>query len=195
MFDFYGDRTDIWLASRFDADAALEDGFISGDGIPVQITMPVDRPWVPLHILHGASPDTDIIEADVFLITPDRPDLLYGEGLTIERSEPASELLLDDLRSDENMEWIPEEGWFTYLNLETEAANVVYDLAIGVDGNSPSFVDAGFTKFEPTHDHLNAMGLEIDHGPWWNLIGMAVVGMASGLLGATFALNRRRTIL
>lgn len=192
MFDFYGDRTDVWLASRFDAEAAAADGFISGDGIPVQITMPVDRPWVPLHILHGASPDTDIIEADVFLITPDRPDLLYGEGLTIERSEPASDLLLDDLRSDENMEWIPEEGWFTYLNLETEAANVVYDLAIGVEGNSPSFVDAGFTKFEPTHDHLHAMGLEIDHGPWWNVASMLVVGLGAGFLGATMAANRRR---
>lgn len=194
MFDFYGDRTDIWLASRFDAAAAAADGFISGDGIPVQITMAVDRPWVPLHILHGASPDTDIIEADVFLITPDRPDLLFGEGLTIERSERASDLLLDDLRSDENMEWVPDEGWFTYLALETEAANVVYDLAIGVDGRSPSFVDAGFTKFEPTHDHLHAMGLELDHGPWWNLASMLVVGLGAGFVGASVAAGRRREV-
>ena len=192
MFSFYGDRTQIWLASRFDADQAAQDGFVSGDGIPVQITMPVDRPWVPLHILHGASPDTAIIEADVFLITPDRPNLLYGEGLTIERSEEASPLLLDDLRSDENMEWVPQSGWFTYLALNTEAENVVYDLAIGVEGNSPSFMDAGFTKFEPTTRQLRAMGLTTDTNEAGQLLIVVLVGALAGTLGAAFVVNRKR---
>ena len=49
-----------------------------------------------------------------------RPNLLYGEGLIVERSEWANDLLLRDLRSDENMEWVPDNGWFTYLKLETE---------------------------------------------------------------------------
>lgn len=195
MLEFYGSRSPFFLAARFDAEAAAQDEFIAGDGIPVQITMPTERPWVPLHILHGATPDSEIIEADVFLFTPERPTLLYGEGLEIERSEWANDLLLDDLRSDENMEWIPTEGWFTYLSLETEAANVVYDLAIGVEGNAPSFVDAGFTKFEPTHEHLHAMGLEIDHGPWWNLAAMTVVGLGAGLLGGTVVANRRRPLV
>ena len=93
-------------------------------------------------------------------MTPDRPDLLYGEGLTIERSEWASDVLLDDLRSDEAMEWIPEQAWFTYLKLETEAVNVVYDLSVGVGATTPSFVDAGFMTIEPTPDHLEAVGLQ-----------------------------------
>ncbi len=160
MLDFYGSRSPYFMAARFDADAAAQDDFVAGDGIPVQITMPTRQPWVPLHFLHGAIPDSEIIEADVFLLTPERPDLLYGEGLTIERSEWASDLLLDDLRSDEGMEWIPAEGWFTYLKLETEAANVVYDLSVGVGSTPPSFVDAGFMSVEPTPQHLAAVGLQ-----------------------------------
>lgn len=160
LLEFYGSRSPYFLAARFDADAAAQDNFVAGDGIPIQITMPTRQPWVPLHILHGATPDSVIIEADVFLLTPDRPDLLYGEGLTIERSEWASEVLLDDLRSDEAMEWIPEEAWFTYLKLETEAVNVVYDLSVGVGSTAPSFVDAGFMRVEPTPQHLEAVGLQ-----------------------------------
>ncbi len=145
LLDFYASRSPYFLAARFDASAATADGFAAGDGIPVQITIPTERPWVPLHILHGASPDTAIIEADVYLLTPDRPDLLHGDGLTVERSERASDLLLDDLRSDVNMEWVPRDGWFTYLRLETEARNVVYDLSVGVDGAPPSYFDAAMT--------------------------------------------------
>ena len=158
--EFYGSRSPYFMAARFDAEAAAADGFISGDGIPVQITIPIDRPWVPLHILHGATPDTEIIEADVFLLTPERPSLLHGTGLTVERSEPASQLLLDDLRSDENMEWVPESGWFTHLDLDVEAHELVYDLAISVDGDFPSFVDAGLTRYEPTEQQLEDFGLE-----------------------------------
>ena len=159
MLDYYASRSPYFLAARFDPDAASEDDFVAGDGIPVQITMPTERPWVPLHILHGASPDSEIIEADVFLLTPEQPDLLYGEGLFVERSEPASKLLLDDLRSDVNMEWVPEAGWFTYLRLETEAENVVYDLSVGVGDTPPSFVDAGFMRLEPSARQLEAVGL------------------------------------
>lgn len=183
LLEFYSSRSPYFLAARFDADLAAQDGFAAGDGIPVQITMPTVRPWVPLHILHGAKPDSENINADVYLLTPDRPDLLYGEGLKLEISEPADEILLDDLRSDDGMEWVPEEGWFTYLVLDTEADNVFYDLSVGVEGSPPSFVDAGFTRFEPTEEHLQAMGLQhednVPDGVWW-FVGAAVLG---GLFG------------
>jgi hypothetical protein len=182
MLEFYASRSPYFLAARFDAKAAAEDGFISGDGIPVQITVPTPRPWVPLHILHGAKPDSAIIEADLFLLTPDRPDLLHGEGLTVERSEPAGQLLLDDLRSDENMEWVPDSGWFTHLVLETEAPNVTYDLSVGVDGRAPSFVDAGFTRFEPSTRHLTAMGLEQARGDFEEMAGLLIAGIVGGLV-------------
>ena len=111
-------------------------------------------------------PDSAVIEADIFLLTPERPDLLYGEGLVIERSERASDLLLDDLRSDLRMEWVPESGWFTYLSLETQAENLVYDLSVGVGDVAPSYVDAGFTRFEPTPEQLDTLGLEPAQS-WW----------------------------
>ena len=192
MLDFYASRSPYFLAARFDATAAAEDGFLAGDGIPVQITIPTPRPWVPLHILHGAAPDTEIIEADVFLLTPERPDLLYGEGLTIERSERASDLLLADLRSDENMEWIPEQGWFTYLALGTPAENVTYDLSVGVEGLAPSYVDAGFTRFEPTPEQLEAFGLEPVRSTELVFLGFGamLVAVAGGLAGGWLVMRR-----
>lgn len=191
MLDFYASRSPYFMAARFDAEAAAQDGFTAGDGIPVQITVPTARPWVPLHILHGASPDTAVISADVFLLTPDRPDLLYGEGLTVENSGPATELLLDDLRSDQNMEWIPEHGWLTYLRLDTAAENVVYDLSVGVDQAGPSFVDAGLTRFEPTPRQLESFGLEAQRP--WGVILMAASGLAmvAGVIGGLVASRRR----
>lgn len=190
MLEFYASRSPYFLAARFDADRAQQDGFGSGDGIPVQITLPTPRPWVPLHILHGAQPDSSIVNADIFLLTPERPDLLHGEGLQVNVSEMASDLLLDDLRSDENMEWIPEEGWFTHLILETDAENLTYDLSVGVGDIPPSFVDAGFTRIEPTDDSLQAMGLERIH--WTN--GAWVVAMAAilgGLIGGLMVKESR----
>ncbi len=190
MLDFYGSRSPYFLAARFDASAAEDDGFISGDGIPVQITIPTDRPWVPLHILHGAVPDTDIIEADVFLLTPERPELLHGTGLTIERSEPARDLLLDDLRSDTNMEWVPESGWFTFLALDVEAQELVYDLSVGVDGRAPSFVDAGLTRFEPTDQQLADFGIPRATSRWPNIMALVFAG---SLVGAVAGVGIVRT--
>ncbi len=190
MLEFYASRSPYFLAARFDADLAAADGFVSGDGIPVQITMPTPRPWVPLHILHGATPDREVITADIYLLTPDRPELLYGEGITIERSEWASDLLLDDLRSDANMEWVPEQAWFTYLDLETEASNLTYDLSVGVDESGPSFLDAGLTRFEPTPEDLERFGL----GPaWstWDYVALVAAVVAAGVLGGIVATRRR----
>ncbi len=185
LLDYYASRSPYFLAARFDADAAIADGFTAGDGIPVQITIPTDRPWVPLHILHGAKPDSEIIEADVFLLTPERPSLLHGVGIQRAFSGRASQLLLDDLRSDENMGWVPEEGWLTHLELRTESRNLVYDLAVGVDGERPSFVDAGFARFEPSDEQLGALGLRRTSGSSLGrpmLAGAAVLAIVGGAL-------------
>ncbi len=193
LLEFYGSRSPYFLAARFDAEAAAEDGFASGDGIPVQITVPTERPWVPLHILHGASPDTSVIEANIYVFTPERPDFLYGEGLRIEHSRPATDELLDELRSDTNMEWIPDAAWFSYLRLETEAENLVYDLSIGVGDVAPSFLDAGFTRFEPTAGQLASFGLEVvDPNRRWQLLAAAlVVALVGGIAGGLIVTRRR----
>ena len=197
LLEFYSSRSPYFMAARFDTEAAEQDEFVAGDGIPVMITMPTIRPWVPLHILHGASPDSTVIDASVFLLTPERPNLLYGEGLTVEGSEWANDSLLDDLRSDENMDWIPETAWFTYLDLNTDASNLTYDLSVGVGDIAPSFVDAGFTRFEPTTTQLEAFGLEpVDPNRGWKLIGgAAAVAIVAGAFGGLVVRRRRSALM
>src|SRR5690606_24645015 len=107
VLDFYADRSPIFLAAVFDGDAANERGQAIGDGTPVHLTIPTDNPWVPLRILALGKQPQDRVEADVFLLTDDVPSLLPGErdGLELTHSETASDLLLEDLRSDDGMGW------------------------------------------------------------------------------------------
>jgi hypothetical protein len=85
------------------------------------------------------------VEADVFLLTDDEPELLAGgTGMTLERSVEANDLLLDDLRSDVGMEWVPDDMWLSYLTIDAPAAELDYDLAVSNrPGVTPSLVDAG----------------------------------------------------
>ena len=89
------------------------------------------------------------------------------------------------------MEWVPEDGWFTHLVLETEAANVVYDLSVGVDGLAPSFVDAGFTRFEPNLKHLEAMGLEPVSGVGGDIASLMIAGVLGGLVAGVMVRRRQ----
>ena len=146
VLDFYAERSPIFLAAVFDGEAAAERGQVIGDGTPVHITIPTDNPWVPLRILALGKRPIDRVQADVFLLTSDRPALLpVGEsGLRLEHSEPATQSLLDDLRSDDGMGWVPEDAWLTKLAVNSTAADLTYDLAIDASGqNAPSPVAAG----------------------------------------------------
>lgn len=152
VLDFYGNRSPIFMAVRFNLERARDKSLGVGDGIPVHVTIPTDQPWVPLRILALGREANEIVEADVFTLTETRPAMLpvagwpgAAEGMTLERSEPASELLLADLRSDRGMEWLPEEGmWLNYVRINTPAGELEHDLALNVTGGSPSAVDAGF---------------------------------------------------
>ena len=67
-----------------------------------------------------------------------------GAGLTLEHSAPATQSLLDDLRSDDGMGWVPESAWLTKLAVDSSAGDLTYDLAIDASGrNAPSPVAAG----------------------------------------------------
>jgi len=145
MLDFYAERSPIFMAARFDATRARDLGQTSGDGTPIMVTIPTERPWVPLNILSLGLDDTQLIEADVFLLTDGKPELLAGgPGLTLARSEPASDGLLADLRSDKGMEWVPDEMWFTHLPLSAPAGDLDYDLAVSTDpAVAPRAIDAG----------------------------------------------------
>jgi hypothetical protein len=153
VLDFYAERSPIFMAARFDADAARERGDQQGDGTPIHLTIPVSNPWVPLRILGlGDSGDTKI-DADVFLLTDRAPALLpqpgtpLGFGLIPLRSELASPQLLSDLRSDKGMEWVPQSMWFTAFRVGEQAGRLRYDLAVDASGRGrPSLVWAGLRR-------------------------------------------------
>jgi hypothetical protein len=154
VLDFYADRSPIFLAAAFDADAAAERGQAIGDGTPVHLTIPTDDPWVPLRILGLGKAPGEPVEADVYLLTDDRPRLLPNAGgladsagLTLDHSAAATDLLLDDLRSDAGMGWVPHDAWLTKVVVDLPAGDLTYDLAIAADGGAPSTVDAGFAPF------------------------------------------------
>jgi hypothetical protein len=157
VLDFYANRSPIFLAAVFDADAAAARGQAIGDGTPVHLTIPTDDPWVPLRILALGKSAAETVEADVYLLTDEVPALLpapgvpFGpEGLALAHSAAASELLLDDLRSDAGMGWIPERAWLTKVRVDGSASDIAFDLAVGVGGRAPSAVDAGFAPVGPT---------------------------------------------
>jgi hypothetical protein len=147
VLDFYARRSPVFMAARFDASRAAALGQRAGDGTPIMVTMRTDRPWVPLRILAlGAQPQSRI-QADVFLLTDSQPKLLAGgRGLSAERSGPASTSLLDDLRSDTGMGWVPDAMWLTHLPLDSAARDLDYDLAIATGPRAlPRLLDAGIS--------------------------------------------------
>ncbi len=150
VLDFYAARSPIFLAAVFDADAAAERGQAIGDGTPVHITIPTDNPWVPLRILALGKTATERIDADVYLLTDRTPALLPAptgdNGLNLAHSAPASQSLLDDLRSDRGMEWVPDRGWLTKVGIDAEAPQLTFDLAIDASGaGAPSRAMAGLS--------------------------------------------------
>ena len=180
VLDFYGHRSQIFMAARFDAARAAALGQTAGDGTPIMLTIPTDAPWVPLRILSLGLEGEEVVEADVFLLTDEEPDLLAGgPGLSLDRSEPADALLLDDLRSDVGMEWVPQDMWFSYLQVEAEAADLDYDLAISPDESTlPTLEDTGVPA--PEARPIDAPGPAI---PVWPMAAGAVVAV---ILAAAF---------
>ncbi len=148
VLDFYATRSPIFLAAAFDADAAAERGQQVGDGTPVHITIPTDNPWVPLRILALGKNGEERVDADVYLLTDHRPELLPvpngDNGIRLDHSAGASESLLTDLRTDRGMEWVPGSAWLTKVAVDASAGRLSYDLAIDASGaNAPSRIDAG----------------------------------------------------
>ena len=186
VLDFYADRSPIFMAAAFDADAAAERGQAIGDGTPVHLTIPTDDPWVPLRILGLGKAAGERVEADVYLLTDERPTLLPNAGglgdsagLLLGHSAAASDSLLSDLRADDGMAWVPEEAWLTKVVVDAEAGDLTYDLAISADGGTPSAIDAGFAPFGPDPAPRSPVALLL-------LVGaVAIVAVPLGLDRAT----------
>lgn len=158
VLDFYAQRSPIFMAAAFDADAAAARGQAIGDGTPVHLTIPTDNPWVPLRILGLGKQAAERVEADVYLLTDERPALLPNpgrvtpaSGLRLAHSAAATDLLLSDLRSDVGMGWVPDDAWLTKVEVDASAPELTFDLAIDASGaGRPSAVDAGFAPIGPT---------------------------------------------
>ena len=185
VLDFYARRSPVFMAARFNAQRAAELDQQAGDSTPIMATIPTDDPWVPLRILGLGADESDQIEADVFLLTDAEPALLAGgPGLTVSRSEPARDLLLDDLRSDVGMEWLPEEMWLSYLQLASPAGELDFDLAVSATpGQDPEFADTGVPEPETV-----PVGTPGDRVPRWPLYA----GVAAGPVVAAGALRMLR---
>jgi len=152
VLDFYAQRSPIFLAAVFDGDAAQQRGQRVGDGTPVHITIPVANPWVPLRILGLGKQPVDRVDADVFLLTDQTPSMLPlpRDGLSVFHSATASSRLLDDLRGDVGMEWVPQSAWLTELRIDSSVADLHYDLAIDASGEGrPSAAAAGIETPAP----------------------------------------------
>jgi hypothetical protein len=188
VLDFYSQRSKIFMAARFDASRARELGQTSGDGTPIMLTIPVDEPWVPLRILALGQSPSQVVDADVFLLTDERPTLRAGAlGTTLARSDAASSSLLADLRSDKGMKWVPDDMWLTFLRVDTPARNLDYDLAVSThDGVLPSarLVGIGIPGGPPAQAGSGF--------PLWD-----AVGITGGILVAVVlvVLTRRRSAL
>jgi len=187
VLDFYAARSPIFMAASFDARAASARGQRLGDGTPIQLTIPTADAWVPLRILGLGHQPSDAIQADLYLLTDRRPALLPAPaaagqpGVALERSQPASELLLADLRADKGMSWVPASGmWLSYLRIDTTAGRLFHDLAVDTSGRgSPSPVAAGLLDpappLRPGQAPTPPAGGPAPFWPW----------LAVGLAGAT----------
>jgi Uncharacterized protein conserved in bacteria (DUF2330) len=148
VLEFYAKRSPIFLAAVFDADAANARGQAIGDGTPVHITIPTPNPWVPIRILALGKAADARVDADVYLLTDHQPALLPtptgSNGMSLDHSALATQSLLEDLRSDRGMSWVPQDGWLTKIAIDADAPQLSYDLAIDASGQGvPSWVQAG----------------------------------------------------
>ncbi|MGH2378996.1 MAG: DUF2330 domain-containing protein [Candidatus Limnocylindria bacterium] len=190
VLDFYAQRSPIFLAAVFDGNAAAERGQQIGDGTPVHITIPVEKPWVPLRILALGRTGDERVDADVFLLTEQRPALLpqpFRSGLTLEHDAAATAALLDDLRSDEGMDWVPSSAWLTKIRVAEEASDLRYDLAIDPEGGAPSRIAAGF---EMPGAAGSSQLPALPAVPSGEIALLSLIGVA--YLGATLLLRARR---
>ncbi len=189
VLDFYARRSPVFMAARFDASRAARLGQNAGDGTPIMVTIPTDEPWVPLRILGLGLPANEQVDADVFVLTDSKPKLLAGgPGLSFVRDEPATPQLLDDLRSDKGMGWVPSNMHLTALQLHAKAGDLDYDLAISARPDAlPSITDAGVTAEQARI--VRPAGTS--RSPVWPWVAGGIVALLSWVVIA--AVNRRVT--
>jgi len=140
VFGAYSDAGAIFALAKYDVAEASARGLTRGQGVVVHFTIAAKAPWMPMRILAFGKTPTQVVDAELFVLTDDRPSFspLIGSipGMDVRKNQRASASLLSDLRGDRGMSWVPTSGmWFTALNLHAKASTVTTDLSI--DGGGP----------------------------------------------------------
>jgi hypothetical protein len=143
----YSDAGAIFALAKFDSLAASKKGLTQGQGTVIHFTIPTPAPWIPLQILALGKGRTEVVDADLFILTDRRPTLdakaMASPGVEVRTSEAASKQLLADLRSDKGMGWLPATGmWFTAISMHTPASFIEADLSIDSGGPLADFTSA-----------------------------------------------------
>ncbi len=129
----YAVTSPIFMAAKYDINAARQRGQFSGDGTPVLITMHTPHLWVPLEVLANA---LDPVVADLYLLTaskPAAPETLAPGFVLVSQARMGAQLQRD-LSSDRNMSWVPRQGWLSYLTINAPSPQVTYDMSVTPDG-------------------------------------------------------------
>ena len=143
----YAKGSPIFLAAKYDTQAAQARHQLQGDGVPLLITMKIAHPWVPLEVL---ALDGQEVQADLYFLT-DMPlnvsdfnarigqsavgsEIPGATGFKLAFQEKMPEQLYHDLSSDRNMGWVWPNSWFTYLSLDAPEEQVTYDLGVSSTG-------------------------------------------------------------
>ena len=198
VLEFYAERSPIFLAARFNAERAADQSVQVGEGTPIHVVIPTPRPWVPLRILGLGRQGSEIVEADVFLLTEAEPSMLPqttgtieddDRGLLLQASEPASDQLMADLRSDDRMGWLPEQDmWLTAIRVRERADRLTHDLSIVPTGvGEPDPIAAGLVR--PLSSSFDAGSSPWPVIPFAGLAAAAVVAavVVAGAAGVVLA--------
>jgi len=143
----YAKGSPIFMAAKYDTSIAQARHQLSGDGVPILITMKTAHPWVPLEVL---ALDGQQVQADLYFLT-DQPlntsdmNAVTGEsavgsqvpgapGMQVAFQEQMNSSLYHDLSTDRNMSWVRPDGWLTYVSLDAPESAVTYDLGVSPRG-------------------------------------------------------------
>jgi hypothetical protein len=139
----YAKGSPFFMAAKYNTAIAQARHQITGDGVPILITMRTAHPWVPLEVLALGNSD---VHADLYFLT-DEPlntsdvNAVIGQsavgsqvpgapGMQITFQEQMNATLYHDLSTDRNMSWVRPDGWLTYVSLDASDNTVTYDMGI-----------------------------------------------------------------
>lgn len=143
----YAQASPIFMAAKYDTHLAQQRGQLTGDGVPLLITMKTAHPWVPLEVL---ALGTTQVQADLYFLS-DMPlnisdfnarigqsavgsSIPDATGLKMAFQEQVPTQLYHDLSTDRNMGWVWPNSWLTYLTLDAPSPQVTYDLSVNSAG-------------------------------------------------------------